>query len=302
MASARTKGSKSPAYLCFSLSEDFERAHLMTMDISQIPETESEYWEFKGSHTKPDKLKNELKIAASAFANTGGGTFVAGLDNKTGKADGGIVTGGRQEPELWVNQVLNEIEPKLPALSTTLMHDVKGRGYLDPSKYLLIVHIPKSPVAPHMGPNNVYYQRIGASSHPMGHYMVEACRLANLQNEPRLCVEACVEWAVPHLVWVDVMSLSQAPAMDVEVIMRSGQLTDTVRAPAITYNRCVEAFTRVHMPEFTVELSYSGQSGHRQREVTTIRLADCRRVMRLQEWEQPHPEVTEGRIHRPRGL
>jgi hypothetical protein len=51
---------------------------LDSLDIDSLPPAEDDAFEYKSSRTPLDKLKEKIKKAASAFANSGGGCFIAG--------------------------------------------------------------------------------------------------------------------------------------------------------------------------------------------------------------------------------
>ncbi|TWT57378.1 hypothetical protein KOR42_07380 [Thalassoglobus neptunius] len=66
----------------------------------------------------------------SAFANSGGGHFVVGVD-ESGNADGGIsTTVGRQGLRDWLDQAIHRVEP-VPGHQITLIEDSAGRGTLE---------------------------------------------------------------------------------------------------------------------------------------------------------------------------
>ena len=75
-------------------------------DLLELPSEESEIYEYKSSKTPLDKLKNKISIAASAFWNSGGGIFIAGI-NDCGKIDGGIPDkNGKQNIRDWVDNAI----------------------------------------------------------------------------------------------------------------------------------------------------------------------------------------------------
>jgi predicted HTH transcriptional regulator len=75
------------------------------MDLSFLPTAEDDEFEFKSSATPTNDLSKKLAAAGSAFSNSGGGWFIAGVDDKTGNADGGVApTVGRQDLRNWVDQ------------------------------------------------------------------------------------------------------------------------------------------------------------------------------------------------------
>ncbi len=60
---------------------------LTKVSPATFPEAENGVFEFKRSATPEKELKKKLDRASSAFANTGGGCFIYGVDG-SGDADG----------------------------------------------------------------------------------------------------------------------------------------------------------------------------------------------------------------------
>src|SRR5688572_15910098 len=82
------------------------------LDLVTLPTAEDDLHEYKSSATPNDKLAEKLARAASGFWNSGGGLFVAGLDNATGRPDGGITpTVGRQSRRDWIDRIVNQVTP-----------------------------------------------------------------------------------------------------------------------------------------------------------------------------------------------
>ena len=87
---------------------------------SNIPSEETDFYEFKSSSISVNELKKKLPVAASAFWNSGGGIFVAGVDDN-GKIDGGISNlVGRQTLRDWADQILSSVEPVGPYIIKTI--------------------------------------------------------------------------------------------------------------------------------------------------------------------------------------
>ncbi len=82
-------------------------------DLDVLPIHEDDQHEYKSSLTNDDQLSNKISIAASAFLNTGGCIFVAGINNETGKIDGGIpaIVGKRGSRLDWVAQQIMKTQP-----------------------------------------------------------------------------------------------------------------------------------------------------------------------------------------------
>ena len=125
--------------------------------IDQLPKNEDDYYEYKSSLTSNDKLKEKLQKAVSGFANSGGGFFIAGIDDKTGKADGGITLQvGRESRRDWVDTIISQVEP-LPKYSIKFLDDVGDKGFLNESHVILIVAVEESNIGPHMAADDRRY-------------------------------------------------------------------------------------------------------------------------------------------------
>lgn len=80
-------------------------------DLMNIPSVESDAYEYKSSKVQLDNLKNKISVAASAFWNSGGGTFIAGVDD-SGVIDGGIpMNKGKQNIRDWADKAIKKTEP-----------------------------------------------------------------------------------------------------------------------------------------------------------------------------------------------
>jgi predicted HTH transcriptional regulator len=131
-----------------------------TLDLSQLPSAEDDIFEFKQSGTSWDGLKKKLQCAASGFANSGGGYFIAGVD-ANGNADGGFtLKKGRQDLRDWVDQVVHDVVPA-PKYDIKLIVDSGERGHINEDSAVLILYVHESNIGPHMAPDNHYYIRAG---------------------------------------------------------------------------------------------------------------------------------------------
>src|SRR5262245_39974155 len=93
-------------------------------DLAAELPPEDDRHEYKSSKSPDGALKDEIVKAASAFWNSGGGLFVAGVDD-LGKPDGGIsMTVGRKPRREWIEQAVAEVEPTGPYV----VHEVERKG------------------------------------------------------------------------------------------------------------------------------------------------------------------------------
>ncbi|MDT8071211.1 MAG: ATP-binding protein [Terriglobia bacterium] len=144
--------------------------------------------ERKGSRIFDDenKLREELAKQLSAFANTGGGNLILGVDNQ-GKIDGGIpiIHKGRQSTKEWLEDIIPHLT-EFEILGVGVL-DIRGENpsKINPDSALYVIEIPDSERAPHQSAiDKLYYVRIGSKSLPAPHRIVEDIR--NRIRHPRL--------------------------------------------------------------------------------------------------------------------
>jgi hypothetical protein len=176
------------------LHQDFsmrviKRERWTEADVLSLPAGEHDYFERKSGMLVDDENNfiPKLARAISAFANSGGGHIVIGV-NDVGRMDGISPTKGRTSMRDWLEQKIpnlvdfpltdfrvHELEPSLP---TTIP---SGRQ-------VIVIDVGDSPSAPHQclrGKGDiksyVYYMRQGGRSVPAPHFYVELLhqRLAN---------------------------------------------------------------------------------------------------------------------------
>lgn len=114
-----------------------------------------------------EKAKKELAKDVSAFANSGGGYLIFGVNNDCKIV--GIEKIIQNKPiDEWINQILStNIEPHV------VYYDPKIIEIPDSELVLLILHIPESSKKPHIVTEfNNYYIRINDSSKPANHNQI----------------------------------------------------------------------------------------------------------------------------------
>ena len=187
---------------------------LSSLTIEAIPSAESDEWEFKSSAAKPSDLAKKLSCAASGLANSGGGIFVAGVDD-TGNPDNGIAkTVGRQDLRDWVDQAVNRVEPA-PKYDVLLLGDNNGRGTIDGDNVVLAVAIDESYLGPHMAPDGKYYVRAGAHTVSARHFIVDAIWAKRHVAKPRLTHNWRFKPGNDSVVQLGLVALTNSPAVDV---------------------------------------------------------------------------------------
>jgi len=183
-----------------------------------FPITEDDEFEFKSSLLKPDELRKELTYAASAFANSGGGCLIWGIEDATGDADGGIEPRiGRQDVRAWIDKVIHNVDPP-PKFDARLYDNNEGRGKLDAGKVIVAISIHPSATGPHMASDKRYYIRAGRHTVPASHFLVEALWARRQVTTPILTPTVRPRlsgklWAVD----LGIVNLTNTPAVSVQV-------------------------------------------------------------------------------------
>lgn len=189
-------------------------------NLSDLPISEDDEFEFKSSLTPEEELKKKLECAISGFANSGGGYFVAGVDDKTGNVDGGIpIKIGRQDIRDWVDQFIHKVEPT-PKYSIKLIDNPDGRGTIKANHAVLVVFVEESFVGPHMAPDKCYYIRAGAHTVKARHFIVDAIWAKRHYSKPRLTHVIRLKPKHQQIVELGIVALTDAPALKVTIEMR----------------------------------------------------------------------------------
>src|SRR6185436_1830684 len=129
-------------------------------------EKEGYHLDYKGEIAHPDKAKKELSKDISAFANTGGGYLIIGVD-KNYKIVGIDQLIQNKSIDECLNQILSSnIEPPV------FYHDPKIIDIPNNPKIIVIIHVPESTKKPHMVTDSNYHIRINDSSKPANHNQI----------------------------------------------------------------------------------------------------------------------------------
>lgn len=188
---------------------------LNTLNLDAIPTAEDESFEYKSSKTPLAKLKEKINRAASAFCNSGGGCFIAGVMGD-GKPDGGIEqTVGRQSLRDWVDQAIASVSP-VANYNVRLFDQIGPIGCLDTGKVILAISFPESHSAPHMADDKKYYIRAGAHSVPASSFIVESIWAHRSVSKPLLSHAIREKPGNVSVVQIGVVALNSSPAIDVE--------------------------------------------------------------------------------------
>lgn len=135
---------------------------------------EDDRWEMKGAELLQDRgrLKEELGKQVSAFANSGGGYLVLGVDN-SGNPEPCHQSVGRQPMQDYL-AVMVEQSVEYP-LRNCRVHRVPFAD--DHEKSVFVIAIEDSPAAPHQSKSDrTYYYRIDKHSKPAPHFHLELLR------------------------------------------------------------------------------------------------------------------------------
>ncbi len=192
------------------------KADLATFDLSGLPTAENEEYEFKSSMTSLTGLREKLPVAVSAFGNSGGGYFIAGVDG-SGNADGGLPKqNANQDLRDWADQVIHRVSPT-PLYDIKLLDEPKGRGWIRSDHCVLVVAVSESASAPHMAPDNRYYIRAGAHTVAARHFITDAIWAKRHFLKPRLTHVFRLKPGCQQAIQLGIVALTPAPAVNAEI-------------------------------------------------------------------------------------
>jgi hypothetical protein len=157
--------------------------------VLSLPPHENDTFERKGAalldltHPRANEgeILNELAKQLSAFANTGGGQIIYGLDNTGAVDNGGIARSvrGRQSTKEWLENII----PTLTDFEILgfnvyeILPKSTGSSQLDSNKSIYVIDVPDSERAPHQSKrDHKYYVRLGSGSQPASHRLIEDIR------------------------------------------------------------------------------------------------------------------------------
>lgn len=187
-------------------------------DLSQLPNKETDKFEFKSSRVQfPGELEKKIQAAVSAFSNSGGGVFIAGVSDKNGDADGGILSCvGRTSLRDWVDRVIHQVAPP-PSYEIKYGVLADGRGTINEDRVVLVVIVKESNNAPHMAPDKKYYIRAGVHTDPAPHFLVEALWAKRHMLKPVIRHVVRPKPDDDEVIQLGVVAVTDAPAIDVEI-------------------------------------------------------------------------------------
>jgi hypothetical protein len=253
------------------------------VDLRHLPAAEDERHEYKSSATADGELVKKIGRAASAFWNSGGGLFVAGVDGR-GQPDGGLdQMVNRQSRRDWLDQAIGTVSPQ----GRYIVHSVEDRGAglkIESGKAVYLIGFGESEVGPHMAPDNKYYIRGGAHTVPAGHFIVEAIHARRGLKRPMLRSILRRKPDGGGIIQLGIVALTEAPALDVEIDVNpppsllQNAFKRRMAFQIAVINAQLPFFFDVHLstshsfepPPFTLHLKYRDLAGRIYEDQATV--------------------------------
>ncbi|MGY8627068.1 AlbA family DNA-binding domain-containing protein [Chromobacterium violaceum] len=218
-------------------------------DILSLPSGEFDWLEGKGVRSidisnptiKIDQVKNLLSKAISAFANSGGGYLILGVQDPGGGwrvDDGGVPTclKGRSTREWLEDLIPHLVDPTLRKFNVYEISEFEtSSGILD-GRAVYVVQIEDSEQAPHQAIDKVYYGRVGGKSRPLGHRFV--LDILGRRTHPRFEVSASIITSQKE---VELNGLS-FPHLSAKRIVRNCEMVIMVKNIGGAYAKYVNVF------------------------------------------------------------
>jgi len=185
-------------------------------DLKSILANEDDVYEYKSSRSSLDELKNKISIAASAFWNSGGGVFIAGVDD-SGCIDGGIPkTKGRQDIRDWIDNAIKLTEP-VGNYAIQIIEGESPDSEIEKDKVVAVICFYESGMVPHMAYDKRYYVRIGAHTGAAGHFLTESLRAFRSYIKPTLKGIMKYHPTKPDVEQLVIIAINDAVALDVKL-------------------------------------------------------------------------------------
>jgi hypothetical protein len=155
--------------------------------ILNLPQGEHDWLEFKSSKlldfslagVNQNNVLDELSKQLSAFANSGGGTIVYGIQDtpigtlRTIDADGGVSLNLKNGTKEWLEDVIpNLVDFAIKSFNVYVLTAKDATSGISAGKGIFLVDIPSSDAAPHQASDKKYYARVGGKSRPISHRLV----------------------------------------------------------------------------------------------------------------------------------
>ena len=159
-------------------------------DLTDLPAEEPDQFERKAGRLFDDQAAflNTVAKALSAFANSGGGSLLLGVEDD-GTPDGLPLAVGRTAMRDWIEQKIPHVldYPLSDFRVHTVIKDDTSR--IPAERAVIVIDVGDSAAAPHQSKrDHIYYYRVGGRSTPAPHFYLELLRqrLTNPALEFRL--------------------------------------------------------------------------------------------------------------------
>lgn len=155
--------------------------------ILNLPQGEHDWLEFKSSRLLDFSLPGvdtnavlaELSKQVSAFANSGGGTIIYGIEDtpigtpRTIDVDGGVSLGLKNGTKEWLEDVIpNLVDFAISSFNVYVVTAKDAESGIANNRGIFLVNISSSDVAPHQAKDKKYYARVSGKSQPIGHRLM----------------------------------------------------------------------------------------------------------------------------------
>jgi hypothetical protein len=157
---------------------EVKRERWTESDVLSLPTDEPDYFERKGAQILEDngKFLEAVAKACSAFANSGGGSLLIGVE------DDGSITG--VDPHKGREPIRDWLEQKIPnlldySLSDFRVHVVEpaSDSCIPEGKIVVVIDVGDSALAPHQSRRDSrYYHRVDGRSVPAPHFYLDLLR------------------------------------------------------------------------------------------------------------------------------
>ena len=226
----------------------------MILSLQELPSNEDALFEFKSSKDRIEKIGEKVCKAASAFSNTGGGTFVAGVDD-SGNADGGFAdVVGRTSLRDWIDKRLQLVQPAV-RYKIEFFSNTDGRGTIEQDKVVFAVEFFASEIAPHMSSDNIYYIRSGAHSDPAKSFVVEALLAKRSYGKPMLTYLFRRKPGNSEVIQLALVPLTSAPA--VGVTLHIDPLSDPMKGSSEMFPLKIPVIDSAHPFAMDIDVAHA---------------------------------------------
>jgi hypothetical protein len=148
--------------------EDYDMDFIQSLITNEVEESINIDFKAGAALSKIDKKKAELSKDVSAFANSGGGIIIYGLNEENHKAHSFSFIDGNEFTKEWLEQVISStIQRNIADLK---IFPIRNNGNINETIY--VVQIPESYEAPHICKDKKFYKRYNFESVAMEEYEV----------------------------------------------------------------------------------------------------------------------------------